>query len=185
MIFTLISTASFCKCWSESFISITASVEEPCRGQWRQGCLLWGHCVNWRSTTKRRALYTVCVGDNPTHTSSVTSYSRIYFSSMQTCVFKLLSPCSVSSGVCSSAVVGFFFFSLFSGVRGVLHTAGLPSISRNYWSAAFDISIANLIWTRVLPRAAKFQNGTKEIVFPLQKPLADTAVKWVTSWSGE
>lgn len=32
-------------------------------------------------------------------------------SSMQICVFKLLPPRSVSSGICSSAVVSVFFFS--------------------------------------------------------------------------
>lgn len=122
--------------------------------QWHRGCLLSGHCANQTQTTQRRdEIYCIYMGDCPTHSSSVTPHSRIHFSSMQTCVFKFLPPCSVSSGVCSSAVGSVFFL---SGVCGVFHAAGLPSISRNYWSAAFDISIANLIQTRVLPRAAKF-----------------------------
>lgn len=130
--------------------------------------MLRGHCAKRRSTTKRRDLLYIYVGDYPTRTSGVTPDSRIHFSSTQTCVFKLLPPRSVSSGVCSSAVVSvsFFFFFKLSGVCGFLHAAGLPGISRNYWSAAFDISIANLIQTRVLPRAAKFQKGDKRNSFP-------------------
>lgn len=88
-------------------------------------------------------IYCIYVSDCPTHT----------------CVFKLLPPRSVTSGGCSSAVVSVFFL---SGVCGVLHAAGLPSISRNYWSAAFDISIAISFRLRSCRELQNFRRGQKK-----------------------
>lgn len=58
--------------------------------------------------------------------------------------------------------MGFFFL---PGICRVLHAAQFPGISRNYWSAAFDISIANLTQTWVLPRAAKISEEDKRNSF--------------------
>lgn len=68
--------------------------------------------VQTKDRQQREEIYCIYVGDFPTCTSSVTPDSRIHFSSTQTCLFKLLPPHSVSSSVCSSAVVSNFFFSL-------------------------------------------------------------------------
>lgn len=72
-----------------------------------------------------------------------------------------------------------------------LHAAKFHNISRNYWSAALDISISNLIQTWVLPRDAEFHQRKQDepnivntrFFSPHAEAIAETALKLDASWN--
>lgn len=68
--------------------------------------------VQTEDRQQREEIYCIYVGDFPTCTSSVTPDCRIHFFSTQTCVFKLLPPCYVSSSAVVSVFIYLFFFTL-------------------------------------------------------------------------
>lgn len=95
---------------------------------------------------------------NPHHTLNLPFYcgycffSVMYYINWRVCArvcFYVLATVCVS--VCFSEEYVLF-----------LHAAKFHNISRNYWSAALDISISNLIQTWVLPRDAEFHQRKQD-----------------------